>query len=325
MHLHRNIVLLITHSGDFFTIDRVAQALLKLGARPFRLDTDKFPNTAKLHMHLGNFGNTCGLKYGDSSINSEQVHAVWMRRIWLPEMNKDLSEQFKAACVRESLATLEGFWDSLSSARWVDNLQQIKAADNKLYQLRLAKNVGLTIPQTLVTNDPEEAREFFSQLKGKMVAKMLTPLSQSMNATSFFLYTSVVQESDLLDADSLRHCPMVFQEQIPKSRELRVVYVDGKVFVGALDASLYAASTQDYRTANLDDCPWQPYELPSEIVLCLKRFMAKLGLTFGAFDFIETPNGEYVFLEVNPTGEWGMLERDLNYPISQAIAQALVS
>ncbi len=46
--------------------------------------------------------------------------------------------------------------------------------------------------------------------------------------------------------------------------------------------------------------------------------MAELGLVFGAFDFIETPSGEYVFLEINPTGKWGMLERDLDYPISTA-------
>lgn len=325
MHSHRDVVLLITHSKDFFTIDRVAQALLKLEAKPFRLDTDKFPNTVQLHMHLGDTYNNCGLKYGDYSINSQHVQAVWMRRIWYPELSKDLSEQFKTACARESFATLEGFWDSLRSARWVDNLQKIKAAENKLYQLRLAQTVGFTIPQTLVTNDPEQAREFFYQLKGQIVAKLLTPLSQSMNATPFFLYTSVVKEEDLLGAESLRHCPMVFQEQIPKLRELRVVYVDGKIFVGALDASVYSASTLDYRCANFDACVWQPYELPSKIVLCLKTFMAKLELTFGAFDFIETPNGEYVFLEVNPTGEWGMLERDLNYPISKAIAEALVS
>jgi glutathione synthase/RimK-type ligase-like ATP-grasp enzyme len=52
--------------------------------------------------------------------------------------------------------------------------------------------------------------------------------------------------------------------------------------------------------------------------------MSELGLVFGAVDFICTPAGEYVFLEVNPGGEWGMLERDLRLPISEAIAAALV-
>lgn len=321
MHLPRDIVLLITHSGDFYTVDRVAQSLLKLGAQPVRLDTDKFPSTVQLQMHLGN-----GSNYGmlcSANISTEQVQAVWMRRIWQPQLSEDLAPQFQTACVRESLAALEGFWDSLRDARWVDNLERIKAAENKLRQLRVAQEVGLVIPRTLVTNNPESAREFFYEVKEKMVAKLLTPLSQSMSGSPFFLYTSAVKEEDLLEAELLRHSPMVFQEQIPKLRELRVVFVDGKLFVGAIDASAYATSTVDWRRANADACMWQPHELPREIAFRLKTFMARFRLMFGAFDLIQTPLEEYVFLELNPTGEWGMLERDLGYPISNAIAEVL--
>lgn len=328
MTLQNDIILLITHSGDYFTIDRVAQAILKLGAQPFRLDTDKFPLEVQLKAHFSKFGNTHTLKYGDNSITSQQVKAVWMRRIWYPQLGK-LAPQFEAACARESLATLQGFWDSLLHARWVDDLQRINAAENKLYQLRIAQEVGLTIPETIVTNAPTQAQKFFHKLKGKMVAKLLTPLSYSMESSNEFLYTSAVKEQDLNDAESLRYCPMVFQEQIPKQRELRVVYVNGKLFVGALDASKYEKITVDWRRAYLDTCPniceWEPYELPALIALRLNSFMARMGLTFGAFDFIQTPSGEYVFLEINPVGEWGMLERDLNYPISDAIAEALIS
>ncbi len=322
------IILLITHSGDYFTIDRVIQAILNRGAQPFRLDTDKFPLEVQLSAHLSKFGNTHTLKYSDNSITSQQVQAVWMRRIWRPKLNK-LAPEFEAACTRESLATLEGFWDSLKHAHWVDDLQKINTAENKLYQLRIAQEVGFTIPETIVTNTPEQAQQFFHKLKGKMVAKLLTPLSYSMSGSSLFLYTSIVKEKDLLDAESLRYCPMVFQEQIPKQRELRVVYVNGKLFVGALDASKYEKMTVDWRRATPNTCPdiceWEPHNLPLEISMRLNYFMTIIGLTFGALDFIQTPSGEYVFLEINPVGEWGMLERDLNYPISDAIAEALVS
>ncbi|WP_026732811.1 MvdC family ATP-grasp ribosomal peptide maturase [Fischerella sp. PCC 9605] len=323
MQSPRDVVLLITHSGDFFTVDRVAQALLKRGVQPFRLDTDKFPLAVQIKILLGNNGSDYRLRYSDRSISTQQVQAVWMRRIWQPQVSKNLAPQFQAACARESLATLEGFWDSLREAHWVDDLQRINAAENKLRQLRVAQEVGFVIPRTLVTNNPKEAREFFCEVKGKMVAKLLTPLSVSMKGSPFFLYTSAVKEEDLLDAENLRYCPMVFQEQIPKQWELRVVYVDGKLFVGALDASLYAASTLDWRRASINACIWQPHDLPSEVADCLKAFMARFGLLFGAFDLIQTLLGEYVFLELNPTGEWGMLERDLGYPISEAIADAL--
>ncbi|MFM5982077.1 MAG: MvdC/MvdD family ATP grasp protein, partial [Sphaerospermopsis kisseleviana] len=239
MHLSRDIVLLITHSGDFFTIDRVAEALLKKGVQPFRLDTDRFPLEVQLTAHFDNNKIYHTIEYGGYSISTEQVQAVWLRRIWKPKLSADLAPKFREACIRESQATLNGFWDSLRKAHWVDNLECINAANDKLHQLRVATEVGFVIPQTLVTNKAEAAKEFFHQVKGKMVSKLLTPLSQTMESTSFFLYTSVVKESDLENAESLRYCPMVFQEQIPKQWELRVVYVNGKVFVGALDASVY--------------------------------------------------------------------------------------
>jgi len=101
--------------------------------------------------------------------------------------------------------------------------------------------------------------------------------------------------------------------------------VNGNLFVGALDASEYAASTQDWRHGTKEVLAWQPYQLPDKLIRCLDAFMVRFGLVFGAFDFIKTPSGEYVFLEINPTGEWGMLERDLDYPIASAIADALLS
>ncbi|MEH2324301.1 MAG: MvdC family ATP-grasp ribosomal peptide maturase [Nostoc sp.] len=319
MNVDRDVVLLITHSGDYFTIDRVAEAVSKRGAQPFRLDTDKFPMTVQIEANFSNSRSNHKLEYGTRSLNTEQVQAVWMRRIWQPDLGKELAPQFQAACSSESLAVLDGFWDSLRGATWVDDLQRISAAENKLRQLKIASEVGLVIPRTIVTNNPQQTREFFGEVKGKMVAKLLRPLSYGMQASSFFMYTSAVKEEDLLDAETLRYCPVVFQEQIPKQLELRAVYVNGNLFVGALDASEYAASTQDWRRGTKEILTWQPYQLPDKLIRCLDAFMARFGLIFGAFDFIKTPSGEYVFLEINPTGEWGMLERDLEYPIADAL------
>ncbi len=325
MHLSRDVVLLITHSGDFFTIDRVAKALSKKGAQPFRLDTDKFPLEVQLTAHFDKSKSYHTIEYDNYSISTKQVQAVWMRRIWEPILSQELAPKFREACARESQVTLESFWDSLKEARWVDDLERIDYANNKLRQLRIASEIGFVIPQTLVTNKAESARDFFQQVKGKMVSKLLTPLSRSMEAnSSFFLYTSTVKEEDLQDAESLRYCPMVFQEQIPKHLELRVVYVNGNVFVGALNAEVYAAAKADWRKPGVEVGTWQHHQLPDEVASRLQAFMRRFGLLFGALDFILTPSGEYVFLEVNPLGEWGMLEKDLDLPIASAIADTLL-
>ncbi|MBD2253930.1 MvdC family ATP-grasp ribosomal peptide maturase [Nostoc parmelioides] len=325
MHLSRDVVLLITHSGDFFTIDRVAEALAKKGVQPFRLDTDKFPLQVQLTAHFDKSKSYHTIEYDNHYISTEQVQSVWLRRIWEPSLSQELAPKFQEACIRESTATLDAFWDSLKGAKWVDDLERINYANNKLRQLRIASEVGFVIPQTLVTNKAQAAREFFGQVNGKMVSKLLTTLSRSMEANSaFFLYTSVVKEKDLEDAESLRYCPMVFQEQIPKQMELRVVYVNGKVFVGALNADVYAATKADWRKPGVGVGAWQHHQLPDELVRRLQDFMGKFGLLFGSLDFILTPSGEYVFLEVNPIGEWGMLEKDLDLPIAEAIADTLL-
>ncbi|HEX8189962.1 MAG TPA: hypothetical protein VF586_16515, partial [Pyrinomonadaceae bacterium] len=118
---------------------------------------------------------------------------------------------------------------------------------------------------------------------------------------------------------------MVFQELIPKARELRVAWVGGEVFTGALDASGTSRGQTDWRRAAPGECRWERGELPDEVARGLCTLMSELGLVFGAIDLICTPEGEHVFLEVNPAGEWGMLERELNLPISDAIARALMS
>ncbi|WP_013324782.1 MvdC family ATP-grasp ribosomal peptide maturase [Gloeothece verrucosa] len=324
MPLSKDVVLLITHSGDYFTIDRVAEALASKGVQPFRFNTDQFPVAVQLTAQFDNSKSHYRLEIGTESITTEQVKAVWMRRIWEPDL-KELDPQYQKACATESLATLEGFWDSLREAHWVDHLEKINAANNKQLQLRLASEVGLNIPRTLITNKAEAAREFFQQLEGKIVSKLLTHISRSMEYSSFYLYTNKVTEEDLLDAESLRYCPMVFQELIPKEQELRVAYVNGNVFAGALNSSVYNDKSVDWRRPGVNPGSWQHHQLPEELVSRLRNFMGRLGLLFGSFDFILTPSGEYVFLEVNPIGEWGMLEKDLDLPISKAIADTLIS
>lgn len=320
----RDVVLLLTHSGDYFTIDRVAEAISRRGARPFRLDTDRFPMALRLSARLGPEGARHCVEDGERVLAMDEVRAVWMRRIWAPRLSDELDPAFQGSCARESTAALYGFLDSLHGARWVDDLTRISAAEDKLRQLRIARDVGLRAPRTLVTNSPREARAFFEEVGGKMVVKLLRSLSRSMKKTTFFLYTSAVHPDDLVDAELLRYSPVVFQEEIPKRRELRAVFVAGSFFVGALDASLYSGKAMDWRRADPREVPWERAELPEGVRDRAARFMAELGMHYGAFDFIETPEGEHVFLEVNPSGEWGMLERDLGYPISEAIADALL-
>jgi MvdC family ATP-grasp ribosomal peptide maturase len=320
----RDTVLLVSDSADHYTIDRVADAIARRGARAFRLDSDGFPESLRLTCRLDPAGAHATLRRGETSIDAGRVRAVWMRHLFAHALDESLDPVFRDECQRESRAALLGFFDALHDARWVDPLPLIYAAEEKPLQLRLARALGLRIPRTLITNDPAEARAFFHALSGRMVGKLLTHLSRSMDGSGRFLYTSAIGEEDLDGLESLRHCPMVFQERIEKARELRVVHVNGRLFTGAIDASRSHGGEVDWRLCPPEEAPWQHAELPAPAAEAYRALMKRLNLSFGAADFIITPEGEAVFLEVNPTGEWGMLERDLDLPISEAVADTLL-
>src|SRR5215210_7292558 len=320
----RDAVLLVTHSDDFYTIDLVSQALERRGVRPIRFNTDLFPSSIKLSARAGDERTAHLFTEAGEQISAEQVRAVWARKLWSPRMADDLDERYRSMCVGESIAALEGFLDALHHARWVNDLQRQRAAENKQRQLRLAARAGLRVPRTLVTNDPAAARQFFAENEGQTVAKLLRPIAVSMDAVQPFVYTNRVREEDLAHAEALRHSPMVFQELIPKACELRVAYVAGETFAGALDASGTSRGHTDWRRVAPEECRFQKAQVPTQVASGLQALMSELGLVFGAVDLICTPSGEYVFLEVNAGGEWGMLERDLGLPISEAIAEALL-
>ncbi len=320
----RDAVLLLTHSADFYTVDLVSQALARSGVRPIRFNTDLFPSLVKLTARASDERAAYLCTETGEQISTKEVRAVWARKLWSPRLADDLDARYRAMCSNESAAALEGFLDALHDARWINNLERQRAAENKQRQLRLAARAGLRVPRTLVTNDPLAAREFFAETDGQTVAKLLRPIDISMDAAAPFVYTTRLREEDLARAETLRHCPMVFQELIPKACELRVAYVAGNVFAGALNATGTSHGQTDWRRASPDECQWQQAQLPTDVVSSLQILMSELGLVFAAIDLICTPAGEYVFLEVNPGGEWGMLERDLGLPISEAIAAALL-
>jgi len=318
-------VLLLTHTEDHYTVERVAEALGKRGAHPVRVDTDLFPTELRLSARSGEKGTAHRLQIGEVDVSGVDVRAVWNRKFRVPRLDENLAPQFRDGCLRESQAALDAFLDGLGGARWINGLDANRSASNKARQLREASALGLAVPETLVTNDPDAVHRFFDEQNGVVVTKMLTALSASMGKAPLFVRTSEVRRENLEHLASLRHCPMVFQRRVEKDCELRVIFVAGRIFVGGIDASASTAGKTDWRSATPGECAWQDDAVPQETAQRIRELMARLDLVYGAIDFIRTPEGAHVFLEVNPSGEWGMLERDLGCPISDAIAEALLA
>jgi hypothetical protein len=170
-----DVVLLVTRSDDFYTVDRVAEELARRGAVPVRVDTDRFPATLALTAELDGAGWRHVLDTGTERVPAEAVVAVWVRRMGPPALGDELDPAFREGCAREATAALRGFLGGLAGRRFVNPPEADHAASDKLRQLRLARELGLEVPPTIVTNDPDRARDFYAAHRGDVVAKMLTP------------------------------------------------------------------------------------------------------------------------------------------------------
>lgn len=320
-------VLIVTHSEDHHGVENVLEALEARGVEAFRLDTDKFPTEIRLQGGFSDDGEDHRVVWPDGrELALGDVTAVWNRRFAIAkDLPQDLEHQVHAASVEESRRTLRGLLAALDVFQ-LDPIPTVYRAKNKQLQLRLAREVGLEIPDTLVTNDPGAVRRFASKHPAGVVCKMMASFAvYDEDGTENVVFTNVLSDDDLEHLDELALSPMTFQEKIDKDVELRVTVVGRQVFSASIDSQASERATHDWRrdgAAMIDQ--WREHELPGEIEKRLLALCDRLGLQYGAADFIVTPQGRIVFLEVNPAGEWFWLEKWPGFPLSTEIAAVLV-
>jgi hypothetical protein len=285
----------------------------------YRFDTDLYPQQAKLSTGRG--GGILVTPNGRLQLDS--LDAVYFRRFEAASrLGQDLGE-FRQACVAESLQTFLGGLISLECFQ-LDPFMALRKADFKELQYKVASQAGLEVPRTLFSNDPDQVLSFRAEV-GEVVAKMQAKVTVHRQGEQQAVFTTLLGDDDWAALDGLTASPMTFQEKLEKERELRVTVVGRKVFAAAIDSGGSEAGAIDYRLDDSLSYGWEPWELPEEIAEKLRIVVKAFGLNYSAADFIYTPDGRYVFLEINAAGEWNWLARDLALPIGEAIADVLVS
>lgn len=318
-------VLLVAKSDDNECVERVADALRRRGAEPLRLDTDRYPTEVGLSSALSNDGERCTLALGDERVDLAELTAVWHRRLAVgARLPESMERQLRGAALEESARVLLG---SLSrrDVFVLDPRPNLRRASDKELQLSLARGAGLDVPRTLISNEPAAVRAFADECGGDVVAKMMSSFAVYEDGQERVVFTNPLSRADLDDLTGLDLCPMTFQERLEKEVELRVTVVGRRVFTAAVESRRLERAREDWRregVALMD--AWTPWELPAEAEAGLHALMDRLGLNYGAADFVVTPGGRCVFLEVNPSGEFFWLERNPGFPVSDALADVLL-
>ncbi|HKT91401.1 MAG TPA: hypothetical protein VJS18_04420 [Paraburkholderia sp.] len=322
----RPVVLIITHSNDNESIPLVMNAVAAQGGVPYRFNTDRFPTDIR---HCGQYSGQEErqvIACEEYELDLGTVSAVWYRRIAIGRrIPETMDLQLRRAAIEQSRATLHGMIASLDAFH-LDPVHRLRRAENKQLQLKIAREVGLTIPRTLITNAPEAVRTFARECRQGMIMKTLSSFAIYEQGDQKVVFTNTLHDKDLERLDDLRYCPAIFQEQVPKALELRATIVGNRVFTASIDSQRSEKSSIDWRRDGIGLLEaWEPYPLPPEVENGLLKLMHALGLNYGAADFILTPDGRHCFLEVNPVGEFFWLEKHPGLPLSGAIADLLVS
>jgi hypothetical protein len=265
-------------------------------------------------------------------IDLAKVEAVWLRRMTSALPGEGLAPEDARFVAEESTAMLVSLALTLGDRFWVNPLAPSLMNDHgkgKLSQLELAQELGLSVPRTLATNDPEAARAFVESVAGGTIYKPFHPpaISRERDGEKRWcvIFTTKLDAEALAQLDSVREAPCIFQEYVPKKLELRITVMGDKVFACEIHSQVHAESAVDFRKHYaLESTPYHPHELPREVAEKVLALHRRLGLVFGACDVILTPDGRYVFLEVNPQGQFLWLEDMVGLPLLENFTELLI-
>jgi hypothetical protein len=233
----------------------------------------------------------------DIKVNLQAIDSTWIRRPRNPKIPDFVHEADRKFAFRQAKDMHVGMLRHLSNSSFSVNPYDCgEQFNNKVSQLLLANRVGLHIPETIVSNSPDEIRAFFKTHQEEIIYKPLAFGSWIAPGKSASIATTRLKIGDLGDHQSLIACPGIFQRHIPKQFELRVNVLGRTIRAAKLQTQNEKTSVDwrfDFRGTTP---PLSDFELPDGISQQCLAFMRESGLVFGCFDFIVDDKGEYVFL-----------------------------
>ncbi|MFI6865994.1 hypothetical protein [Nocardia sp. NPDC050406] len=303
-------VLMVTEADDLHGDALAATLRNHHGLTPIRLDMRDFPRENGT-FRLASDGTGRSLSH---VLGLDDVASVWWRRpqpCLVPGGADRADDDFRQA---ECDGFLQGMLWSIP-ALWVNDPGADRTATRKIVQLETAYRAGFAIPETLITNDVDEARDFLASRHGPVIYK------RTGTGRGPFTETRIASAADLDRLPTIRHSPTTFQDFIPAEYDLRVVWVDGIEWAVRIDSQ----SGVGWVDSRLDTAvAFTPDRLPASVSKSLTTLMGALGLTFGVLDLRVGLDGEFYFLEVNPQGQFAYLEIKTGLPLFESLANLLV-
>ena len=311
-------VLLFTNKEDV-TTDFIVQELKRQEIEFYRFNTEELSKSVEIVLDFERERYLLIDKLDKKEYDLLEFTDIYYRRPELPLYNeKGLTDGEKSFLQIEIYYTLEGIYRLLSKKHWFNHVYAIRSAENKIYQLLLAQEVGLIIPSTLISNNYASVEHFLEY--GKHIIKPVHNARIKDEKYPKIVYTSEITQD--IKKEEAEFNINYLQTKIEKSCDVRATFVGERCFAVSIDSQELEDTRVDWRKGE-HILKHTPIELPQEIHSKCIQLMKRLDLHYGAIDFILDKQGNYVFLEINPNGQWAWIEHLTGLPISKEIVKCL--
>lgn len=278
---------------------------LDLSAAPLRMDCTLNGDTWQGTIQTGN-GKT---------VHLDRIGAVLWR--WggrLPGHPAISDTDQRAWAAREDSEAVLGVLRCLP-AYWMSHPDRLAAVeDAKPMQLRDAAIAGLAVPSTLLATHGRAVDAWRTPGTPCIYKAFRAPYRPGRGEPGWVLATRV---RDRLPDELL--AASIFQELIDGT-PIRVTVIGKQLFAVEVTGISYDVDWRPQQT----EAELCPVPVPDKTRRVIHALMDRWGLTYGALDFIATPSGQWVFLEVNPLGAYGFVEEATGLPLTKTIAEALI-
>ncbi len=328
-------ILIITDLLDAHA-DRLITLLRERGEEPVRLNSSDVSARSSLSWSLrpdGDWAGTIVLHGSGRIIDLAALTTVWWRKPAAFGLHPDLHGQQREFAIEETEHAVRGALDGLD-CYWVSHPEHIRRAAYKIDQLRRAARLGFEVPRTLVSTDPDAVRAFWDTCDGQVVYKVLTDpylaagrhVEQEWETPppARFVETTLLTPQHLARLGSLRAAPGQFQQCLHKRSELRVTVIGDEVFAAEILSQEHPETMVDFRRFDIP-VTYRAARLPDELAARCLALTRGYGLNFSAIDLVLTPDDRYVFLEINPNGQFLFVqERVPELRMGEAMADCLI-
>ena len=318
-------VLVISNKADV-TSDFIIKNLKTQGIDYYRLNTEDLFKSIQCNFK---FDENIFELYDsnlDLTVDLIKIKSVYYRRPELPTVDEqELEDGERKFILNEYIFFLEGVYKILKNALWVNSVEAVRNAENKIYQLQIAKEIGFAIPKSLISSYHSECLNFIESHKNDCIVKPIKSglVSDGIDGNDKVVFTNHINSAILNNAD-LNHFPNYIQEHIHKKGDIRVTVVGNKIFAAFIDSQKDDSAITDWRSTS-SSLEHKSIILPDPINRKCIEITKRLKLVFSAIDLILDEQGDYIFLEINPNGQWAWIETRLGYQISKEITNVLAN